>query len=73
MSTDQRQRVKVRMTKTGSLFGRMPDGATFVVTAPREITDFEEARIWAYRSLKRERPDENPMQWSATEETRHVD
>ena len=72
--TDQKkQQVKVRLTKTGGLFGRAKLGTSYAVTAPKEITDPAEARVWAMRSMKRERPDENEMEWHAVVVTAHAD
>ncbi|HSC20711.1 MAG TPA: hypothetical protein VLC07_03195 [Solirubrobacterales bacterium] len=59
-------RVRIRMTKTGSIFGRMGVGDTFVVTG-RKGMEVDEARVFAYRVLKREHPDENEMEWKAEE------
>jgi len=58
---------RVRLTKTSEIFGRMAKGSTIVVTAPAGM-DADEARVRAYKTLGREHPAENPMEWQANEE-----
>lgn len=59
------EKLQVRLTKTSAVLGGIKEGSTFVVTVPPGF----EPVPFAFRTLKREYPAENPMEWTATEET----
>ena len=60
---------RIRMTKIGSLFGQLARGSSFVVAVPERFAATEDdARVFAYKQLRREHPAENPWEWQARAE-----